>query len=46
MRMNLSYLGQTVGNRTSFTTPRLAMSPDGKLLAVMGADSLQVLKIP
>ncbi|MFY9731638.1 MAG: hypothetical protein WB723_17045 [Candidatus Acidiferrales bacterium] len=46
MRMNLSYAGQTVGNHTSFTTPRLAMSPDGKLLAVMGADTLQVLKIP
>ena len=46
MRMNLSYPGQAVGNHTSFTTPRLALSPDGKLLAVMSADTLQVLKIP
>jgi hypothetical protein len=46
MRMNLSYPGQTVGNHTSFATPRLAMSPDGKLLAVMGTDTLQVLKLP
>ena len=46
VQTKLSYPGQTVGNRTSFATPQLAMSPDGKFLAMLGGDTLQVLKIP
>jgi hypothetical protein len=46
VEMALSDTGEKSGNRTSFSPPKLGLSPDGKLLAVFYAGTLQVFEVP
>lgn len=46
VQMPVSDFGEWSGNQMSFITPKLGLSPDGKLLAVLYTSALQVFQLP